>query len=187
MDKIKALLEKLGIELTADQYRQLAEVAEMEFVPAQTAAADKAKLEELTHQLEERSNELDALKSGDKSAELTRQLDELNAKYKQDTEALNAKLAEQTADYAAERLFGGYKFVNDRVRKSVLDEFKGKGFKLEDGEFIGGKEFLDGLKQSEPDIFAQEKGLFMSSTQSTAANESNLETQIYSHFGLNND
>ncbi len=186
MDKIKALLEKLGIELTADQYRQLAEVAEKEFVPAQTAgdarpaAADKAKLEELTRELE-------ALKSGDKSAELAAQLEELNSKYKQDTEALSAKLAEQTADYAAERLFGGYKFANDRVRKSVLDEFKGKGFKLEDGEFIGGKEFLDGLKQSEPDIFAQEKGLFMSSTQSTAANESNLETQIYSHFGLNND
>ncbi len=180
MDKIKALLEKLGVELTADQYRQLAEVAEKEFVPAQTAAADKAKLEELMRELE-------ALKSGDKSAELAAQLEELNSKYKQDTEALSAKLAEQTADYAAERLFGGYKFANDRVRKSVLDEFKGKGFKLEDGEFIGGKEFLDGLKQSEPDIFAQEKGLFMSSTQSTAANESNLETQIYSHFGLNND
>ena len=116
MDKIKALLEKLGIELTADQYRQLAEVAEMEFVPAQTAAADKAKLEELTHQLEERSNELDALKSGDKSAELTRQLDELNAKYKQDTEALNAKLAEQTADYAAERLFFSSSAVIGRLR-----------------------------------------------------------------------
>ena len=141
MDKIKALLEKLGVELTADQYRQLAEVAEKEYVPAQTAAADKAKLEELT------------------------------------------------ADYAAERLFGGYKFANDRVRKSVLDEFKGKGFKLgEDGEFVGGKEFLDGLKQSEPDIFAQEKGLFMDSTQSTAsADDNNLATQIYSHFGLNNN
>lgn len=181
MDKIKALLEKLGVELTADQYRQLAEVAEKEFVPAQTAAADKAKLEELTRELE-------ALKSGDKSAELAAQLEELNAKYKQNTEALSAKLAEQTADYAAERLFGGYKFANDRVRKSVLDEFKGKGFKLEDGEFVGGKEFLDGLKQSEPDIFAQEKGLFMDGTQSTAsADDNNLATQIYSHFGLNNN
>lgn len=181
MDKIKALLEKLGVELTADQYRQIAEVAEKEFVPAQTAAVDKAKLEELTRELE-------ALKSGDKSAELAAQLEELNAKYKQDTEALNAKLAEQTADYAAERLFGGYKFANDRVRKSVLDEFKGKGFKLEDGEFVGGKEFLDGLKQSEPDIFAQEKGLFMDGTQSTAsADDNNLATQIYSHFGLNNN
>lgn len=177
MDKIKALLEKLGVELTADQYRQLAEVAEKEFVPAQTAGdarpagADKAKLEELTRELE-------ALKSGDKSAELAAQLEELNA-----------KLAEQTADYAAERLFGGYKFANDRVRKSVLDEFKGKGFKLgEDGEFVGGKEFLDGLKQSEPDIFAQEKGLFMDGTQSTAsADDNNLATQIYSHFGLNNN
>ena len=180
MDKIKALLEKLGVELTADQYRQLAEVAEKEFVPAQTAAADKAKLEELTRELE-------ALKSGDKSAELAAQLEELNAKYKQDTEALNAKLAEQTADYAAERLFGGYKFANDRVRKSVLDEFKGKGFKLENGEFVGGKEYLEGLKQSEPSVFAAEQkpGLFMGSTQSTvSASANNLEEQIFAGIGV---
>lgn len=175
MDKLKTLLQKLGIELTADQTKQIKEVIGKEFIPAVDAAADKAKLEELTKQLAD-------------SEQLQKQLDELNAKYKQDTDELNAKLTAQEADFAAEKLFSGYKFASDRVRKSVLDEFKGKGFKLENGDFIGGKEYLEGLKQSEPSVFATDEkpGLFMGGTQGNAGfDANNLESQIYSGFGIN--
>lgn len=187
MEKLKALLQKLGIELTADQAKQVEEVISKEFVSAADAAADKTKLEELTKQLAERDKDLEKLKADNKSEELQKQLDDLNAKYKQDTEALNSKLTAQETEYAAEKLFSGYKFASDRVRKSVLDEFKGKGFKLENGTFLGGKEFLDGLKQSEPSVFAADEkpGLFMSGTQSTAdPAANNLESQIYSGMGL---
>ena len=181
MDKLKALLQKLGIELTADQTKQITEVIEKEFVPAADVAANKTKLDELTKQLAARDKDLAKLKADNKSEELQKQLDELNAKYKQDTDDLNAKLSAQQADFAAEKLFGGYKFASDRVRKSVLDEFKGKGFKLENGEFVGGKEYL------EPSVFAAEQkpGLFMGSTQSTESlDANNLETQVFSGFGL---
>ncbi len=187
MDKLKALLQKLGIELTADQTRQISEVVEKEFVPAAETAADKTKLEELTKQLAARDKDLEKLKADNKSEELQRQLDELNAKYKQDTDDLNAKLSAQQADFAAEKLFSGYNFASDRVRKSVLDEFRGKGFKLENGEFVGGKEYLEGLKQSEPTVFAAEQkpGLFMGSTQSTvSASANNLEEQIFAGIGV---
>lgn len=187
MDKLKALLQKLGIELTADQTKQIEEVMSKEFIPAADAAADKTKLEELTKQLAARDKDLEKLKEDNTSEQLQKQLDELNAKYKQDTDDLNAKLNEQQADFAAEKLFGGYKFASDRVRKSVLDEFKGKGFKLENGEFVGGKEYLEGLKQSEPSVFAADEkpGLFMGSTQSNAGtDENNLESQIYTGLGL---
>ncbi len=40
MDKLKALLQKLGIELTADQTRQIGEVVEKEFVPAADTIQD---------------------------------------------------------------------------------------------------------------------------------------------------
>ena len=187
MDKLKALLQKLGIELTADQTRQISEVVEKEFVPAAEAAADKTKLEELTKQLAARDKDLEKLKADNKSEELQKQLDELNTKYKQDTDDLNAKLSAQQADFAAEKLFSGYNFASDRVRKSVLDEFRGKGFKLENGEFVGGREYLEGLKQSEPTVFAAEQkpGLFMGSTQSNvSANVSNLEDQIFAGIGV---
>ena len=138
MEKLLKLIQKLGIELTADQTKQIKEVVGKEFVPAETAAADKTKLEELTKQLAARDKDLEKLKADNKSEELQKQLDELNAKYKQETEDLTAKLTAQESDFAAEKLFSGYKFASDRVRKSVLDEFKGKGFKLENGEFLGG-------------------------------------------------
>ena len=187
MDKLKALLQKLGIELTADQTKQIDEVMSKEFISAEAAVADKTKLEELTKQLAARDKDLEKIRADNKSEELQKQLDELNAKYKQDTDDLNAKLTAQQADFAAEKLFGGYKFASDRVRKSVLDEFRGKGFKLENGEFVGGKEYLEGLKQSEPDSFAhdQKPGLFMGSTQNNvSADANNLESQIYAGFGL---
>lgn len=187
MDKLKALLQKLGIELTADQTKQIDEVISKEFISAESAAADKTRLEELTKQLAARDKDLEKLKADNKSEELQKQLDELNAKYKQDTDDLNAKLSAQQADFAAEKLFGGYKFASERVKSSVLAEFKSKGFKLENGEFVGGKEYLEGLKQSEPDSFAhdQKPGLFMGSTQNNVgADANNLESQIYAGFGL---
>ncbi len=189
MEKVIALLAALNIALTADQKKQLEEVIGKEFVTAETAAADKTKLDELTKQLAERDKDLEKLKADNKSEELQKQLDDLNTKYKNDTDALNAKLSAQESDHAAEKLFGGYKFASDRVRKSVLEEFKGKGFKLENGEFVGGKEYLEGLKKTEPDVFAPEKpGLFMGSTQSSApAGANDLKTQIYGEFGLKND
>ncbi len=186
MDKVLNLLKKLGIELTADQTAQVKEVLSKEFVAAEDAAKKNTELEELRKQLEQRNADLEKLKSDTTSAELKKQLEELNAKYKTDTENLTAKLTAQETDFAAELLLGGYKFANERVKKSVLEEFKGKGFKYENGAFIGGKEFLDELKKNEPDVFAKEQqGLFMGSTQSgVSVDSNNLEAQINSGFGF---
>lgn len=185
MDKILDLLKKLGIELTADQSMQLKEVAEKEFVPAADAAKTAAKVEELTKQLAERDSDLEKLKTDNKSEELTKQIAELSEKYKTATE----QLAAQETDYAAEKLLSGYKFASERVKNSILAEFKSKGFKYENGAFVGGKEYLEELKKSEPDAFAKEApGLFMDSTQgNVSADANNLETQIFSGFGLKNN
>ena len=180
MDKILELLKKLGIELTADQTAQIKEVVGKEFVSAADAAKTAAKVEELTKQLAERDSDLEKLKADNKSEELAKQLDEMTAKY---TEATD-KLAAQETDYAAEKLLSGYKFASERVKNSVLAEFKSKGFKYENGAFVGGKEYLEELKKNEPDAFAKETpGLFMSGTQgNVSADANNLETQIYSCF-----
>ena len=189
MEKLIALLSALGIALTKDQTAQIKEVVEKEFVPAAEHTAQKTKPDELTKQLAERDKDLEKLKADNKSEELTKQLTELETKYKTDTDALNAKLAAQETDHAAEKLFGEYKFASERVKNSVLEEFKAKGFKFENGAFVGGKEYLEGLKKSEPDVFAAEKpGLFMGSTQSTVPeNVNNTAVQISAAFGLKNN
>ncbi len=123
MEKIYELLKKLGIELSADQKKQLGEVAEKEFVSAKDAAADKAKLEELT-----------------------KQLAEFSEKYKTATEQLSA----QEQSYAAEKLLSGYKFASERVKNSVLEEFKTKGFKYENGTFSKRRRVPDAGKRDRP-------------------------------------
>lgn len=185
MDKILELLKKLGIELTADQTAQIKEVVGKEFVPAADASKTAAKVEELTKQLAERDSDLEKLKADNKSEELAKQIAELSEKYKTATE----QLAAQETDYAAEKLLSGYKFASERVRNSVLEEFKNKGFKYENGAFVGGKEYLEELKKNEPDAFAKEApGLFMDSTQGNVSMDANnLETQIFSGFGLKNN
>ncbi len=186
MEKIIAVLTAMGVALTAAQTKELTEVVGKEFVPAADAQADKTKLEELTKQLASRDEDIAKLKGENKSEELAQKLSDLEAKYKQDTDALNDKLTAQATDHAAEKLFGGYNFASDRVRNSVMAEFKAKGFRLEGGEFVGGKEFLEGLKKSEPDAFAEDApALFMGSTRSNvSADASNTEAQIFSGFGL---
>ena len=57
--------------------------------------APYTELEELRKQLADRDKDLEKLKSENKSGELAKQLEELNAKYKTDTENLTAKLAVQ--------------------------------------------------------------------------------------------
>lgn len=189
MDKILNLLKKLGIELTADQTTQVREFLGKEFVAAEDAAKKNTELEELKKQLADRDKDLEKLKSENNSAELVQKLAELETKYKTDTENLTAKLAAQETDFAAERLLGGYKFANERVKKSVLEEFKGKGFKYENGAFVGAKEFFEDLKKNEPDVFAKEQpGLFMGSTHSEVPeNANNTAAQISAAFGLKNN
>ncbi len=189
MDKILELLKKLGIELTADQTSQLKEVMGKEFVAAADAAKTAAKVEELTRQLAERDKDLEKLKGGAASEDLKKQLADLTAKYDADTKSLNEKLSAQEQSYAAEKLLSGYKFASERVKRSVLEEFKSKGFKYENGAFIGGKEYLEELKKSEPDVFAKETpNVFMDSTQGNVpADANNLESQIFGGFGLKKD
>ncbi|MDE7362133.1 MAG: phage scaffolding protein, partial [Oscillospiraceae bacterium] len=112
MDKIVELLKRFGIELTADQTKQLKEVAEKEFVSAEDAAKTAAKVEKLTKQLAERDSDLEKLKADNKSEELTKQIAELSEKYKTATE----QLAAQETDYAAEKLLSGYNFASERVK-----------------------------------------------------------------------
>lgn len=120
--------------------------------------------------------------SSDAEKALAEQLAEVTEKYRRATE----QLAARERGYAVEKLFSEYKFASERVRNSVLGEFASREFPLENGEFIGGREYLEELKRSEPDVFAKENtGLFMDSTRgNVAADENDLEFQIFGGFGL---
>ena len=187
MEKIITLLKKLGVELTADQQKQLEEVGGKEFVAAAEAAKTTAELEGLKKQLEQRNADLEKLKANAATSdELKKQLDDLQTKYTADTDELKNKLTAQETDFAAERFLDGFKFASVRVRRSVAADFKAQGFVLKDGKFVGGEEYIKQLQESEPASFAQEQkpGLFMGSTQSNVGMEqNNLQATVGEIFG----
>ena len=166
MSVMTELLKKLGVELSADQTKQVEEVLAKSYVPAEDAAKATTELDNIKGQLTAANDTIKAF--GDlKPEDVKTKLADWEKKYADDTKALQDKLTAQETDFATEKFFGGYKFANDRVKNSVINDFKAQGFKLKDGAFVGGAEFMDSLKTSEPDIFASETpGLFMGATQS---------------------
>ena len=76
---------------------------------------------------------------------IKKQVSDWKTKYDTDTKALNDQLNKQARDYAENLFLSGYKFTSKAARNGVADEFRKKGFKLEDGVFVGAKEFMDGL------------------------------------------
>lgn len=80
---------------------------------------------------------------------IKKKVTEWEAKYNEDTKALNAQMAEQERQHQLERFFDRYEFTSVPARKGIMDEFKAKEFKLEDGKFVGAEEFMKGLMESD--------------------------------------
>lgn len=66
-------------------------------------------------------------------------------KYKDDTTALNQKIADNERAYNEELFLRGYKFSSKAAAAGVKAEFVKRKFPYEDGTFIGGKEFIEKL------------------------------------------
>lgn len=110
------------------------------------------------NQLEQRNADLDDLKKkvGD-SDSLKQQLDDLQAKYKTDTDKLTNDLETQKVDFATEKYFANIKFTSDLAKKAAIQEFKSKNFKLKDGVFEGGDAFIAEMKKNNASAFIEEK------------------------------
>lgn len=70
-------------------------------------------------------------------------------KYKDDTAALNQKIADNERAYNEELFLRNYKFSSKAAAAGIKDEFVKRKFPYEDGTFIGGKEFIEKLMSDE--------------------------------------
>lgn len=124
----------------------------------QELAAKTTEAEGYKQQIAERDKDIKALKAqAGNSEELNKKLAELQEKYDTDTAALQKKLNEQTLDFATERYFSGIEFASELAKKAAMAEFKAKGFKYENGKFVGADEFITELKKTDPAAFKPEK------------------------------
>lgn len=112
----------------------------------------------LKTQLSQRDTDLGELqKKAEAGDALKTQLEELQTKYKTDTEKLTADLAQQQSDFAVDKLFSGIKFTSELAKKAAVSEFKAQGFKMKDGKFEGGDAFIAEMKKNNASAFVPDE------------------------------
>lgn len=81
--------------------------------------------------------------------EITKLKGDLSAKEAE----FNTKLAEIEYSGAIQKYFEAFKFTSELAKKAAMEEFKSKGLKLENGQFLGGDDFMKQLKETNPTAF----------------------------------
>lgn len=115
------------------------------------------KSETLEKQLSE-ANETIAGFGDIKPGEFQQKVKDWEEKYNKDTGELKKQLEEREITYQTEKFMSGYKFTSDLAKTAATSAFREKGFKLEDGKFLGGEEFMEELKKNNPSAFESAEG-----------------------------
>lgn len=124
----------------------------------QQVASKDTEISGLREQIAQRDADIEALRTASADNEsLKTQLTELQAKYSIDTTELQRRLRDQATEFetskATEAFFNGVEFSSQLAREAAIAQFKSKDFKLENGTFQGGKEWLEELRKNSPDAF----------------------------------
>lgn len=151
-EQITAILNENGKDLTESK-NALA-------LKEQELATIKTERDGLKTQIASRDADIKDLQSKVKGNEgLEQQLKDLQGKYDKDTADLKTTLSEQAISHATEKFFTGVEFSSTLAKNAAMSQFKEQGFKLDEktGEFVGGKDWLENLKKTEPAAFKVEK------------------------------
>ena len=116
----------------------------------------KAENEGLKTQLSEANTQIQSFKEMDIDG-IKASAEEWKTKYETDTKALNEKIAAKDYDYAIKDFMSNYKFIDDDVKETVINKFKAKEFKLEEGKFLGCEDFMKEYKENNKSLFISDE------------------------------
>lgn len=116
----------------------------------------KAENEGLKTQLSEANTQIQSFKEMDIDG-IKASAEEWKTKYETDTKALNEKIAAKDYDYAIKDFMSQFKFIDDDVKETVINKFKAKEFKLEEGKFLGGEDFMKEYKENHKSLFVPDE------------------------------
>ena len=123
---------------------QLADLSAGGYVPQQKFDAQNTELESVRAQLAEANTAIISYKDMDIDG-IKKAAADWEAKYQADTQALQDKLNAQARSHAEDMFMSGYQFTSKAARNGILSELRAKDFKLENGQLLGAKDFVDGL------------------------------------------
>lgn len=146
------LYTKVAEKLKGNEKVKLANLADGGYVGKEKFDASETTVKDLKQQLADRDKDIAALKksTGDNET-LTKQLTDLQGKYKTDTEALQSKISQNALNAALDLGITKAKGKNAKAVKALLDTSK---LSLKDDGTVDGLDTaLDALKKSDSYLF----------------------------------
>lgn len=116
----------------------------------------KEELEGVKEQLETANTTIQSYKDMDIES-IKQSAEDWKKKYEDDTKTLKDQMAKRDLEINTKEYLSKFKFANERVAKSIMNDFMAKEFKYEDGKFLGAEEYMTTLKESEPDSFLDDE------------------------------
>lgn len=183
--------EELEAAIDADGSIKLADLSGGGYVSKEKYNAKVTELTGVKQQLTDANAEIQSYKDMDIEG-IQKSAKEWEDKYNADTKALKDRLEAQEYSHAADMFMSKYQFTSKPAREGIMAEFNKKGFKLEDGKFLGAEDYMKTLMESEdykgafkteekPEVNEPEnKPFFVASTQS----HSNPENTPAFSFGF---
>ena len=140
--------DQLSEKLSSVKDIKLVNISDGGYVAKEKLDAKITELNGVRQQLTDAHTEIQSYKDMDIDG-IKKKASEWENKYTTETKALSEKLAQQERAYARELLLNSYQFSSDFAKDGVRAAFDKQGFKLVDGEYMGGKEYLDKLQNDE--------------------------------------
>ena len=145
-------LEQLVDKLGENKGIQLVNLKDGGYVSVDKLNAKIEELKGVQQQLTDANAQIQSFKDMDVEA-IKKSASDWEEKYKNDTAALQKKLADQETEFAARTYLGGYKFANDLVRDQVFTQFMAKKFAREGEKFLGADDFMKEMQEKYPTAF----------------------------------
>jgi DNA repair exonuclease SbcCD ATPase subunit len=153
---MKELLESLvNGDKTIDEVVEALEKDQKNMVPRSRLNDKNNEIKDLKQQLDDRDTQLKDLSAkATGNEELQKQIQDLQAANDQAKQEYEAKLSQQTYEFALDRALMGAKARNPKAVKALLDM---ESIKLDGEALLGLNEQLEVLKESDSYLFASEE------------------------------
>lgn len=148
----KEQLEALGLDA-----EQIKEVFKLNGIAVNNAKGDlstkEQELADAKKLLEDANNKIEGFKDLDVDA-IKKEAQEYKEAFEKAEREGKEKLEALQYETELEKYMNSHTFASERIKNSIYNDMKNKGFKLEDGKFLGADDYIKQLQEKEPESFA---------------------------------
>lgn len=119
-------------------------------------STNKKTLDEANSQIEKfKGMDIENIKAG--AEEWKTKYEASQAEAQKIKEQFEADIKAKDYEYAVNNYMSNFKFVDDVVKETVLNHFKSKEFKLEEGKFLGADDYMRDYQEQHKALFIQDE------------------------------